>query len=328
MHYKITTRDKTMFIAEQAQFKTLQDLVVHYSQHAGPLCTTLRQPYHVVRGDDEVERSTIHLSHRMHAGKYGEVWKGLKDKTHVIVKVLTPGTQTASEFLKEANILAQLDHTHIIRCEGVSTKEEPIYVLMEFLKFGNLQGYLQHGEGKDVHFLDLVNFALQVARGMTYLENQHYIHCDLGARSVAVGDGRVVKIQNFEQARRATSYKLPLHTSVPIRWTAPEVFTTNEYTTKADVWAFGVLLHEIVMRGGRPYDNMTNEETLKAVQSGYRMPQPPTCPQGVYDMMSRCWQTEAEHRPRFEAIEWQLEEFFTSKCFEDRTYVAPSHIRR
>ena len=164
MHYRIATRDKLLFISEQAQFKTLQDLVVHYSQQAGPLCTTLRRPYHVVRGDDEVDRSTVRLSHKMYAGKYGEVWKGLKDKTHVVIKILTPGAQTAGEFLKEAKILAQLDHPKIIKCEGVCARVEPVYVLMEFLKYGNLQGYLQHGEGQEVHFLDLVNFALQVRR--------------------------------------------------------------------------------------------------------------------------------------------------------------------
>ena len=82
---------------------------------------------------------------------------------------------------------------------------------------------------------------------------------------------------------------------------------------------------EIITRGGRPYDHMSNEETLKAVQSGYRMPQPPMCPQGLYEVVLKCWFVEADQRQRFEALEWQLEEFFVSQCFEDRTYVAPAH---
>jgi hypothetical protein len=68
---------------------------------------------------------------------------------------------------------------------------------------------------------------------------------------------------------------------------------------------------------------MTNEETLKAVQSGYRMSQPPSCPRGLYEVMLKCWCAESDSRVRFEALEWQLEEFFVSQCFEDRTYIAP-----
>ena len=93
------------------------------------------------------------------------------------------------------------------------------------------------------------------------------------------------------------------------------------------MWSFGVVLQEIVTRGGRPYNDMSNEETLKAVQSGYRIPQPPTCPRGLYEMMLKCWRQEPSDRLRFEAIEWQLEEFFTSQCFEDKTYIAPFQIR-
>ena len=329
MHYKIEEKNGQMFIVDKTQFKTLQDLVYHYSsqqQGSAVLCSSLKHPFLVPRGDDEVEQSTVQLSHKISSGKYGEVWKGLKGEMHVAVNILTPGTTTKFEFLKESAILAQLDHPNIIKCEGICSKQEPMYVLMEFLKYGNLQEYLQRGEGRDVHFLDLVSFSLQVTKAMNYLEQHNYIHCDLSARSVAVGDGKVCKVQNFGKARRASSYKLPAHTSVPVRWTAPEVFATNEYTMKADVWAFGVLIHEIVTRGGRPYDNMTNEETLKAVQSGYRMPQASECPQGLYEVMLKCWRSEPDSRLRFEALEWQLEEFFTSKCFEDRTYVAPFQI--
>jgi serine/threonine protein kinase len=324
-HYKIQSQDGLFFIVEQTKFKMLQDLVYHYTTHqsSGVLVTTLRHPYYVPRGDDEVSRGDIQLTHKIGKGNYGDIWHGVKGETHVAVKIQNQGLASKSEFLQEATVLSQLDHPKIIHCEGVCSSEEPAYLLTEFLKFGNLVDYLQKGEGKDVHFLDLVSFGLQVAMGMAYLERQGYIHCDLAARSVAVGEGKLCKIQNFERARRASCYKLPPRTSVPVRWTAPEVFATNEYTNKADVWAFGVVLVEIITRGGRPYNHMTNEETLKAVQSGYRMSQPPSCPRGLYEVMLKCWCAESDSRVRFEALEWQLEEFFVSQCFEDRTYIAP-----
>ena len=224
-HYKIQEKDGMFFIVEQTKFKTLQDLVFHYSTHqsSGVLCTSLRHPYDVPRGDDEVPRENIKLTHKIGKGTYGEIWHGLRRDTHVAVKILSQGLASKSDFLREATVLSQLDHPKIIRCEGVCSTKEPVYLLTEFLKYGNLTDYLTKGEGKDVHFLDLVSLGLQVAMGMAYLERQGYIHCDLAARSVAIGDGKLCKIQNFERARRASCYKLPPRTSVPVRWTAPEV---------------------------------------------------------------------------------------------------------
>ena len=228
MHYRVHQKDDIFSIVERNTFKTLQDLVFHYSQnHTGVLCTCLRHPYQVPRGDDEVPRSSVKLTHKICSGKFGDIWHGVKGGTYVAVKVLASGSPNKAEFLHEAAVLAQLSHTNIVRCEGICSTEEPVYLLTEFLKFGNLQEYLQRGEGREGHYLDLVSLGLQVARGMAYLERQGYIHCDLSARSVAVGEGKLCKIQNFEKARKATSYKLPPRTSVPVRWTAPEVSHTH-----------------------------------------------------------------------------------------------------
>ena len=237
-HYKIQTQDSLFFIVEQAKFKTLQDLVFHYSTHpsVGVLATCLRHAYYVPRGEDEVARQEIRLTHKIGNGNFGEIWHGMKGGAHVAVKIQNVGLASKSEFLHEATVLSQLDHSNIIRCHGICSAEEPAYLLTEFLKFGNLVDYLQKEEGKDVHFLDLVSLGLQVAMGMAYLERQGYIHCDLAARSVAVGEGKLCKIQNFEKARRASCYKLPPRTAVPVRWTAPEVSAVSLPYSHALQW--------------------------------------------------------------------------------------------
>ena len=327
VHYQIQRSEDTLHIAKEITFKTLQDLVHYYSEHAGVLCTKLEQPYLMNTHEGEVDISEVQLVHRMNVGQFGEVWKGLKGKMHVAVKTLTPGTVPASEFIRQASLIAQLNHRNIIQCQGICTKGKRQYILLEFMKYGNLKEYLSKGEGKDVHFLDLVHMALQVARGMAYLEQQHYIHCGLAARNVLVGDEKVCKIADFKRAHRTEVYNIPPKLQVPYKWTAPDVFTAYKHTIKSDVWSFGVVLYEIITRGHLPYPHMTNKETLHAILSGYRMPQPAGCPQGIYDMMLKCWESNPSNRPRFEAIEWQLEEFFISKCFENKTYIAPFQIK-
>ena len=58
----------------------------------------------------------------------------------------------------------------------------------------------------------------------------------------------------------------------PIKWTAPEAATKKEYTTKSDVWSFGILLYELITHGSNPYPGMSNNEALQSVLNGYRMP--------------------------------------------------------
>ena len=65
---------------------------------------------------------------------------------------------------------------------------------------------------------------------------------------------------------------LTLESQFPIKWTAPEAATKKEYTTKSDVWSFGILLFELITHGSNPYPGMSNNEALQAVLTGYRMP--------------------------------------------------------
>ena len=104
----------------------------------------------------------------------------------------------------------------------------------------------------------------------------------------------------------------------PIKWTAPEAALYNRFTTKSDVWSFGVLLYEIVTYGRFPYPGMSNYEVLERVPQGYRMPCPGGCPDALYEIMLECWRDDPASRPTFETVQWRLEEFFTETGSEYR----------
>lgn len=70
--------------------------------------------------------------------------------------------------------------------------------------------------------------------------------------------------------------------SIEFQWTAPEAASMNRFTTKSDVWSFGILLTELVTFGRIPYPGMTNAEVLQKVEAGYRMPIPNGCPTQLY----------------------------------------------
>ena len=206
--------------------------------------------------------------------------------------------------------MKQLNHEKLIKLYAVCTHEEPIYIITELMKYGILLGYLQKGEGQNLQVPELVDIAVQVASGMAYMETHHYIHCDLAARSIMIGEGNAVKISNLGLAQLVDNDE---HTTgkddnipIPVKWTAPECIQHNHFSIKSDVWSFGILLFELVTHGCTPYPGMRNKEILTKLKQGYRMPRPNKCPEMLYKIMLDCWKAEPNKRPTFEDLKSRL----------------------
>ena len=261
----------------------------------------------------EIEHKSIELIGKLSDGVFNETWAGTwkgtwNVETPVAVIILKPGLMTVSDFLAEAQIMKNLQHDKLIKLYGVCTKEEPIYIVTESIEHGNLLYYLTKGEGQHLKLLELIDIGAQVADGMAYLESQHYIHRDLAARNILVGEGHIVKIGGFSLACSVVDgkYLAKQGDKIPVRWTAPDA-PFNGFTIKSDVWSFGVFLTELVTHGRIPYTWMTNDKVLAQVTQGYRMPQPPGCPNPLYQIMLECWKAKPEERPTFENLKHQLE---------------------
>ena len=156
--------------------------------------------------------------------------------------------------------------------------------------------------------LDLIMCGYDVANGCKYMEEARFIHRDIAARNCLLTckePGRIVKIADFGMAKdiyRSDYYRKGGKAMLPIRWMPPESFLDGIFTTKTDVWAFGVLLWEIMSFGYIPYTGCTNRATMAMVTSGVRLEKPAGCPDPIYGIMTRCWQPRPEDRPTFATI--------------------------
>ncbi|RWS26809.1 tyrosine-protein kinase Src42A-like protein [Leptotrombidium deliense] len=323
-HYRIRQLDEGgFFIARRTPFRSLQELVDHYSKDADGLCVNLRKACIQIekpttgglshRDQWEIDRSSLKFVRKLGQGQFGEVWEGLwNNTTPVAIKTLKPGTMDPKDFLAEAQIMKKLRHVKLVQLYAVCTMEEPIYIITELMKNGSLLEYLQ-GKGRSLKLPQLIDMAAQIAAGMAYLESQNYIHRDLAARNILVGDSNVVKIADFGLARliKEDEYEARVGARFPIKWTAPEAANYSKFSIKSDVWSFGILLTELVTYGRIPYPGMTNAEVLHQVEHGYRMPCPPGCPQALYEIMLESWHKDPMKRPTFETLQWKLEDFFT-----------------
>lgn len=160
----------------------------------------------------------------------------------------------------------------------------------------------------------LVDMSAQIASGMAYVERMNYVHRDLRAANILVGENLVCKVADFGLARliEDNEYTARQGAKFPIKWTAPEAALYGRFTIKSDVWSFGILLTELTTKGRVPYPGMVNREVLDQVERGYRMPCPPECPESLHDLMCQCWRKEPEERPTFEYLQAFLEDYFTS----------------
>ena len=76
-------------------------------------------------------------------------------------------------------------------------------------------------------------------------------------------------------------YKIFLTFSVPVKWMAIESLVDNMYTSKSDVWSYGILLWELVTLASTPYPGVTPERLFQLLQTGYRMEKPTKCSQDL-----------------------------------------------
>ncbi|KAF6774965.1 hypothetical protein AHF37_03659 [Paragonimus kellicotti] len=106
---------------------------------------------------------------------------------------------------------------------------------------------------------------------------------------------------------------------LPFRWMAPECFEENHFTSKSDVWSFGILLWELFTLGNTPYPELATDQIPDWIAMGNRNSIPDLATLPVYEVMLQCWSAEPQQRPSFKQLLTILTDLDTSDQKDHRS---------
>ncbi|XP_058809032.1 mitogen-activated protein kinase kinase kinase 10 isoform X2 [Phymastichus coffea] len=268
----------------------------------------------------EIDFEELQLEEVIGVGGFGKVYRGFWDKKEVAVKAARQDPDeepnvTLQNVRQEAKLFWLLKHENIVQLEGVCLKMPNMCLVMEYARGGSLNRVLS---GRKIRPDVLVDWAIQIARGMDYLHNKapiSLIHRDLKSSNVLLSEPienddfqcKTLKITDFGLAREV--YKTTrMSAAGTYAWMAPEVIKKSTFSKASDVWSYGVLLWEL-LTGETPYKGIDALAVAYGVAvNKLTLPIPTTCPQPWRYLMEACWASDSHCRPGFAEILIALDE--------------------
>ncbi|XP_070553346.1 uncharacterized protein [Ptychodera flava] len=298
-----------------------------------------------------IKGSELKVGKLVGQGGFGTVFKAKyrkEDHVELTVAVKTCKSDISNQeekaLLSEAYHQIRLAiHPNIVNIHGVVVDDGPLKIVVEYAEKGALFEYLMELQSKQKYktstFLEslqhegsfLTKITVDACTGLAYLHQNHIIHRDVAARNVVIyGNKNVGKLCDFGLARDIYSciYKKPIiendDVKLPLRWMAPETLEGDYgYSTRSDIWSFGILLWEVSSLGQRPYEHLANNQILEMITHGTRLSRCPGCPTDLYEVMKDCWNSNADSRPSASDLRQRLS---TLKSLEKGFFTEPMNV--
>ena len=278
-----------------------------------------------------VDFERLELKELIGAGGFGQVYRATWQGQEVAVKAARRDPEqdaaaAAESVRREARLFAMLRHPNIIQLRGVCLRQRHLCLVLDFARGGSLNRELAAAasdprapgprRARRIPPQVLVNWAVQIARGMLYLHEEAVVpilHRDLKSSNILLLEkiehddicNKTLKITDFGLARewhRTTR----MSAAGTYAWMAPEVIRSSLFSKGSDIWSYGVLLWEL-LTGEVPYRGIDGLAVAYGVAvNKLTLPIPSTCPEPFAKLMKECWEQDPHIRPSFALILQQL----------------------
>jgi len=281
-----------------------------------------------------INRDELHIDKELGRGNFGVVSLGRwRNETKVAIKELI-AMDTAEGYSNDADkydkekknfeaemeIMKKLNHPNLVKMYGICVDKLPFFIIQELCEKGDLKKHLEtfkEGIGRIIEgkrnvpkFDQLIKWSHDIALGMSYLEKKEIVHRDLAARNVLLSKYSRAKVADFGLSQDKGHEED--NVAFPILWSPLEVLISRSFSTKSDVWSFGITVWEVFSFGDKPYGGMKRADLKYFLKSGNRI-EPPniyTKDEGdgertnnVYnDILLKCWAKAPEDRPTFQML--------------------------
>ena len=241
-------------------------------------------------------------------GGFSIIKRGYFRGTEVVIKKFFDpkiSEENKQEFMNEVEILKKLRHPYIITMMAYQLKKQKNdhKIIFEFPGKNNLHKLLHFSQIK----LNNINFLKKLAQVFNYIHKSQIAHRDIKSLNILVTENLNPKIIDFGLAREKKNLNRGKNCfSATPSYCAPEIFLKKKITEKVDIFAFGILMWEILMRE-IPFDCMAPLDIKERVVGGGEVLSCKSLGSGVSAIIKRCLCFEPRERPSFEEVLSMLE---------------------
>ncbi|XP_006351060.1 serine/threonine-protein kinase STY17-like isoform X1 [Solanum tuberosum] len=238
-------------------------------------------------------------------------WNGTKVSVKILDKDSYADPEIINAFKHELTLLERVRHPNVVQFVGAVTQNIPMMIVIEYHPRGDLGSYLQK-KGR-LSPSKVLRFALDIARGMNYLHEckpDPIIHCLLMPKNILQDNGGLLKVAGFGLIRlsnispdKAKSLQ-PQAIDRASTYIAPEIYKDEIFDRSVDVYAFGVLLYEM-MEGSPPFHPKSPEEAARLMCKEGKRPSfksKSKYPPDLRELIEECWNPDSFIRPTFSEI--------------------------